>query len=94
VPRLFEKPPQKAPVAVLHGVAPLDAPRSGERGADVRGGGIGEAVYIKEEEKKRGTLTTAEPFNCRGLDISSKPLTSCSATPSRGAQHLFYLPAD
>lgn len=52
----------------------------------------------KKAEKREVTLTTLEPFNCRGLDISSKPLTSCMRTQCHGAcaltQHLFYLLAD
>lgn len=58
---------------------------------------IGEAVF-QGREKKEVTLTTLEPFNCKGLDISSKPLTSCLGTQCHGAcaltQHLFYLLAD
>lgn len=60
---------------------------------------IGEAVFQERTKKRQEvTLTTLEPFNCKGLDISSKPLTSCLGTQCRGAcaltQHLFYLLAD
>lgn len=44
------------------------------------------------------SLTTLQPFNCKGLDISSNPLTSCLVTQCHSAcaltQHLFYLLAD
>lgn len=62
---------------------------------------IGEAVFqgrMGKKKKREVTLTTLEPFNCEGLDISSKPLTSCLGTQCHGAcaltQHLFYLLAD
>ena len=57
---------------------------------------IGEAVLRwRMEGKREVTVTTPMAFNCRGLDISSNPFTSCLGTQCHGAwaltQHLFYL---